>query len=184
MEVREEFGERLLRLGVHTCRRFVEHEQRRLSGQRLRDESPLLHSARERAHRHLRDGGQSDALDRLGDEPRILPARAPDDPSTGDTARGHDLADRGRRVTAGRRALGEVSERAPSRVPVRRLAEEKCRAGRRPLEAEQDADERRLAAAVGTRYGDELSLSQAEIHVLEHVLARPIAERDALELDR
>ena len=63
-----------------------------------------------------------------------------------------------------------------------RLAEEERSARRRPLEPEQDSDERRLAAAVRARDGDELALAQLEIDVLEHALAGPVPERDAAEL--
>src|SRR4029078_11625526 len=55
MEVGQEFGERLLRLGVDTGRGLVEDQQRRLPGERLGDERALLHPAGQRPKRSLRD---------------------------------------------------------------------------------------------------------------------------------
>ncbi len=184
VEVREELRERFLRLGVDTCRRLVEHEERGLRRERLGDECALLHPARQRAKRRIGDRGETDALDRLGDEGSVLTTRAPDDPFPRDAPRGHDFANRRRRVAPGARALREIAERASTRVAVRRLDEEKCRTGRRALEAEQDADERGLPSAVGPRNGDELALAEAQVDVLEHTLPRPVAERDAGELGR
>jgi hypothetical protein len=64
------------------------------------------------------------------------------------------------------------------------LAEEECGAFRRPFEPEDDPHERRLAAAVRARDGDELALADAEVDVFEDALSGPVTERDALELDR
>src|SRR3954449_12350742 len=47
MKSREQIRERTLRLHVDARRRLVEHEQRRLRGERLRDERTLLLTARE-----------------------------------------------------------------------------------------------------------------------------------------
>ena len=67
VERRQQLGERLLRLGVDAGGRLVEHEQRRLAGQRLRDERALLHPARERAERRVGDRREADPVDRLRD---------------------------------------------------------------------------------------------------------------------
>src|SRR5262245_60390243 len=75
----EQFAKRLLRLGVDAGRRLVEHEQRRAPGERLGDEGPLLHSARERPERRVGHVQESDALDRLRDEHTVLPGRPADD---------------------------------------------------------------------------------------------------------
>ncbi len=64
------------------------------------------------------------------------------------------------------------------------LAEEERRAARRPLESQHDPHERGLAAAVRPRHGHELTLVDAEVDVLEHMLAGAVAERDAFQLDR
>jgi hypothetical protein len=67
---------------------------------------------------------------------------------------------------------------------VCRLAEEQRGTCGRPLEAEQDAHQRRLAAAVRSGDGDELALAQLEIDVLEDALTRPVAEGHPCEQDR
>jgi hypothetical protein len=67
---------------------------------------------------------------------------------------------------------------------VRRLAVQQRRAFGGALEAERDAHERGLPAAVRACDGDELALAETEIDLLEDPLARPIAERDARELNR
>jgi hypothetical protein len=64
------------------------------------------------------------------------------------------------------------------------LTEEECCALRRPLQPEDDAYERRLAAAVRARDGDELALADPEVDVFEDALTGPVAERDPFELDR
>ena len=55
----------------------------------------------------------------------------------------------------------------------------RCRA----LEAEHEAEQGRLAAAVRPGDRDELARADPERDVLEHPNARPVAERDAVELD-
>src|SRR5215468_7793719 len=51
VQVGEETCDRLLGLRVNSGRRLVENEERRLRCERLRDERPLLHAAREGAER-------------------------------------------------------------------------------------------------------------------------------------
>jgi hypothetical protein len=67
---------------------------------------------------------------------------------------------------------------------VRGLAEEGRVSLDRPLQPEDDPYERRLAATVRARHGDELALADAEVDVFEDALSGPVAERDPLELDR
>ena len=117
------------------------------------------------------------------DELAVAPPQRAEKPAGGEPARGHDLADRRRRVPAELGPLREVAERPPPRGAVRRLAEEERAPQRRPLEAEDEPHERRLAAAVRAGDRDELALADPERDVLEHALARPVAERDAVELD-
>ena len=74
MQIGEEIGQRLLRFGVDTGRRLVEDEERRLSGERLRDERALLHPAGQSPERRVGHRLETDAADRLGDELAILAA--------------------------------------------------------------------------------------------------------------
>ena len=64
-----------------------------------------------------------------------------------------------------------------------RLAEEECVSVRRTLEAEDDAEQRRLPAPVRPRDRNELSLRDPQVDVFEHALPGPVAERDAIQLD-
>ena len=177
-------GERLLRLDVDPGRRLVQHEQRRLGGERLRDERPLLLAARERAQRHVGALGQPDPLDRLGDDRAVAAAQRAEQAAGREPARGDDLAHGRRRVDAELRALGEVAERGAAREPRRRLAEEERLARRRPLEPERQPHQRRLAAAVRTGDRDELARLDGELDVLEHRPAAVVGERDVAQLDR
>ncbi len=65
----------------------------------------------------------------------------------------------------------------------RRLAEDAHGAGSRPLEPEDQPQERRLAAAVRAGDRDELPRRDLEGDVLQHRDARPVGERDVAELD-
>ena len=64
-----------------------------------------------------------------------------------------------------------------------RLAEHAHAALARALEPEHEPQQRRLAAAVRPRDRDELARCDGERDVLEHPDARPVAERDVVELD-
>ena len=69
------------------------------------------------------------------------------------------------------------------REAVGRLAVQERRARTGSFEPEEDAHERRLAAAVGACDGDELAFAECEVDVLEHVLTGPVPERDVAQLD-
>ncbi len=73
--------------------------------------------------------------------------------------------------------------RGAPRVP-RRAAEHQHASGRRALEPEREAQQRRLAAAVRPGDPDERPLLDGERDVLERRGTAPIGERDVLELDR
>jgi hypothetical protein len=182
VEPGEELRERLLRLGVDAGRRLVEDEQGRLPGERLGDERALLHPARESAERGVRDGAQADAADRLVDEAAIVGPQAPDEASRGQAPGTDHLANGCRRISPRLRALGEVPESVSIREAVGRLAVQERRARIGSFEPEEDAHERRLAAAVGACEGDELALTERKVDVLEHVLPGPVPERDITQL--
>ena len=128
--------------------------------------------------------GQPDPLDRLGDDGAVAAAQRAEQPAGREPAGGDDLAHGRRRVDPELRALGEVAERRAAGEPRRRLAEEEGLARRRPLEAEREAHQRRLAAAVRSGDRDELARLDGEVHVLEHGTASVVGERDVAQLDR
>ncbi len=118
---------------------------RRLACERLRDERPLLHPARQRPQRCVGLIGEPDSLDRAADDSRsaaasgraALPPRAfrPRRPP----ARWREPR---RRAASAARDSRASSAREPARLAVEPL-------GRRwPLQSEHDPDERRLPAAV------------------------------------
>ena len=163
MEAVEQPGERFLRLGVDPGRRLVQDEQRGLAGECLGDERALLLAARERAHREVGAVGQSDALDRLGDDGAVAAAQRAEQPTGREPAGGDDLAHRRRSVDPELRALGEVAEGRAAGESRRGLAEEERLARRRPLEPERKAHQRRLAAAVRPGDRDELARFDGEV---------------------
>ena len=184
VERRQQLGERLLGLGVHARGRLVEHEQRRLAGQRLRDERALLHSAGERAQRRVGDGREVDSVDRLGDAHSVLALETAEQATGSQPAGGDDFSHGRRRIASDMSSLWEISERAPPGEVMCVLAVEQRRALARPLQPEDEAHERGLPTSVRPGDRDELSFAERQAHVLEHALSRPIAERHAGELDR
>ena len=180
----EQRRQRLLRLDVDARRRLVEHEQRRLPGKRLRDEGALLLPAGERPQRPPSDAREADAGDRLVDRVEIAAAQGSEQAAGREPSGRDDLAHRGRRVDAEARALREVADPLAARVVLRGLAVEQREAARRPLQAEHEPHERRLAAPVRPGHGDELAGGDAEVDVLQHVAAALVRERDAPQLDR
>ena len=88
------------------------------------------------------------------------------------TSRRDELVDGQRRVDAGLRALGEVGE------PVRR---DEHPAGDGLLQPEDEAKQRRLAAAVRPGDRDELAALDGELHVTQHGRTVPVGKRHMLE---
>ena len=99
-----------------------------------------------------------------------------------DAPRGHDLLHGHGRVDPQLRTLGEVADPVALSQPAGGLTEERCRSRLRLLEAEQDAEQRRLAAAVRAGHGDELALVDGQADVAEHRRPAWVGEGDALEL--
>jgi hypothetical protein len=142
-----------------------------------------LHPARQSAERGVRDGVQADAADRLVDEAAIVGPQAPDEATRGHAPGTDHLANGCRRISPGLRALGEVPESVSIREAMGRLAVQERGARTGSFEPEEDAHERRLAAAVRTCNGDELAFAEREIDVLELVLPGPVPERHVAQLD-
>ena len=158
----QQLAERVLRLDVDAGRRLVEHEQPRMRRERLRDERALLLAARQRAQPPPREGAQADALERLVDRVVVVPAQPAVRPQRR-APRFDDLAHGRRRVQPDRRPLGEVADaRAVAEAPGG-LAVEQHLPARRPLEAEREPEQRRLAAAVRPGDRDELPLLDPQV---------------------
>jgi hypothetical protein len=181
VQVGEEIGQRLLRLGVDTRRRLVENQERWLPGECLRDERALLHPAGESPDRCIGHRLEADAADRLRDKRAIRMTQPADEPAGSEPAGGNDLAYGRRRVATELRTLRQIAERAPAGEAVGGLAVEQSRALRRPLEPEKDPNQRGLSTTVRACDGHELALAQLEVDTLEHSLAGPIPERNAVK---
>ena len=180
----EQEPERLLRGGVDTRRRLVEREQRRLGGERLRDQRPLLHPARERAQRCVGPVREPDGLDRTRDGLAVGAAQRPPDARGSEPAGRDDLAHRHRAPRRGAASAAAGSRCGRRRAPLPAgLAEDAHACPRSAARARA-----RAAAASSCRRrsaprSHELARCDGERDVLEHPDARPVAERDVVELD-
>src|SRR5918996_1134564 len=96
---------------------------------------------------------------------------------------GDHLADGGRRLGPEPGSLRQVAERLPSREGMGRFAEQHRAPFKRPLEAEQEPHERRLAAPVRAGDGDELAALNPEVDAVEDLGAGCVAEANRLERD-
>jgi hypothetical protein len=70
------------------------------------------------------------------------------------------------------------------RKAARRLAEKHGLTARRTLQAQNEPDQSRLAAAVWAGDGDELALLDAQVDLAKHGRAVSVRERDVAKLDR
>src|SRR5215210_318657 len=179
----EEAGEGFLRFDVDARRRLVEDEQVGLGGQCLGDERALLLTSGQPLQRATGQQRQADAVDRVGDDLAVVTRLASDQPARRDAAGRDDLAHRRGRVEAQLRPLGEIPDRRAPREPPRRLAEQECLAARGLLQPEDDADQRRLPAAVRSRYRNELPGTNRQIDVAQHRRAVPVREGNAAKLN-
>ena len=168
VQLGEQRRQRLLGVDVDAGRRLVEHQQVGLSGERLGDEGALLLAAGQRGDGLPRPLGQADALDGRLDESSVVRPQASNGAPPRDPARAHDLLHGHRRLDPELRTLGEVADAVALPKAAGRLAEERRCPGLRLLEPEQDTEQRRLAPAVRSGHGHELTLLHGETHVAEH----------------
>ena len=128
--------------------------------------------------------GQADTLDRRTRRARGRAARRPPNGTAPrDPSRGHDLLHGHRRLDTQLRALGEIADAVALAEATGGLAEERGRSRLRLLEPEQDAQQRRLAAAVRAGDRDELALLDRRGSTSRSTGGPPgIGEADALQL--
>ena len=182
VELRKEPGKRFLGVDVHPGRGLVEHQERRLACERLRDEGSLLLPAGEASNRLAGLLLEPYTGDRLLDDRPVAPAKRTDKPSGREPSRGDDFAHRRGSVCPKLRALREVAERRAAGEVARFLTEQPRRACGWALEAEDEADKGRLPAAVGAGDRNELARLDAQIDGPEHLVPRVIREGNAFEL--
>ena len=183
MEPVEERGECFLCFCVDAGGRLVQDEQLGLGRQGLGDEGPLLLAARESHERAVRDVGQPNSLDRLVDHLAISRPGPAEEPDTWEPPCGDHLANRRGSAHPELGALGQVPDRFAPGEPVRRLTEEERLARARPLDPENESQQCRLAAAVGSGDRDELSAVDGQVDGGEHGWPLAVRERQRPGLD-
>ena len=127
--------------------------------------------------------GEPDRLDRARHGLAVGATQRAPDPGRREPAGGDDLPHRHGRLAEEPRALRQVADARAGGALAGRAAEDAHRARRRPLEAEHEPEQRRLAAAVRPGDRDELAGRDGERDVLEHGDSGPVVERDVGELD-
>jgi hypothetical protein len=162
-ELLEQLRERFLRVHVDPGSGLVEDDEVGLPCEGLRDLGPLALPARESVNRRGGALEQPDALDRFPNGRSILRREGAEEPSPGNAPRRHELADGYGRLDPQKRSLRKVAQPNSAFEAVGRLAEEKGLAGRGPLQAEGEADERGLSAPVRTGDADELASGDVEV---------------------
>ena len=169
-------------LDVDARRRLVERQQRRLGGERAGDERPLLHAARERPQRVVRALREPDPPDCATDGNPIVGAQRADRPANREPPRLDHLAHGDRRAGVELRPLAHVPD--PRSPPVARGDTEEADAtGRGSFEAENQAQERRLAAAVRSGDADERAGLDRQGDVVQDRWAAAVGEGDPRDLD-
>ena len=172
----EQGSERLLGLGVHAGRRLVEREQRRLRGERLGDERPLLQppessrngvvGAVSRARRGRWRASTTSRSARRSGPTTPLGASRPAETTSRTVAGASPPSERPLwQVADARAALVGRARRPPKTDTVPAM---------RTLEPEDEAQQRRLAAAVRAGDGNELACGDTQRDAVEHEDAVPV----------
>ena len=172
-QVVEDPHDRLLAGLVDSRERLVEQQHAGVLDERAGDQHALALAARQRAEALARVLGEADALQRSARQRAV--------------GGGHAPVPRRARIGAHQRDV----ERADGEVQARALGlrDVRCRAGDRDLAgdarklAEQGAEQRRLAAAVGPEHGDGLAGERGERHVAQGGRARRVGGVQAGDLD-
>ena len=174
----EEAGDDLLIREVEGEERLVGEEERLVGDERLRYPKPLLLTARESSERRIGVAAGADGLDRPLDA-LVLgcreAGRAP--PMTVETE-AHEIAAAQGELAVEDALLRDVAD--PRAHLGGQPAVDRDRAGARLEQAEEDADERRLARPVRAEHGEQLAALEREAQVApQHAV--PEAERQAFD---
>ena len=166
---------------VECAERLVEQQDARAPHQRLRDREPLLHAARELGRILVAGIRETDRREHVERALPRLAARLAEQPRGQRRAR-ELLADHHvleRRHVREHRVLLKHDAAVRPRLIRQRLAVEQHLAARRPLLAEQDPQERGLAAARRADDRDELAGLDVQADVLEHDLTAVLLPKPA-----
>jgi len=176
-EVHERVAKEPLRLGVDTRDRLVEHEELRLAGEGLGDQRPLTLPPGELRELAMAVCAQCDRIERVVDRPAIGRPWPSPPGTSGKPAGGDRLLDRRGEVGGELAPLGHVAEPASLTEATGRGTEQLDSAVAQREQAEEQAQQRRLARAIGAHQGDELAGRDREVDAFEHGLG-PVREGD------
>jgi hypothetical protein len=143
---------------VHADEGLVEEQHGRVLDERARHEHALPLTTRERPERTVRELGEADALECHAAQPPPRATQRPPPRNPCERSHQSDVERRDRVVEARPFRLGHEATAALDPEP----------SGRGREQAEQHAEERRLASSVRSEHPDPLPPLKGETHVLEH----------------
>jgi hypothetical protein len=167
-EAPQRLGERVLAGRVDAGRGLVQHQQVGASGQGPGDQGALLLAAGEGADRVADPVQQTHVGQRRADGLAVGRSGRAEDAPAGQPARRHDLAHGGGDAAAGAHPLRDVADPGPLPELALRGAEEGDLAGLGRHQAQDGADQGRLARAVGAQDRHDLAGRHVQVDVLEH----------------
>jgi hypothetical protein len=177
VELLEQLGEGVLSFDVHPRGRLVEDDEVGLSGERLRDVGALALPARETVNGDVGTLEQADALNRSANSRSIRRCEGADKPSARDASGRYELPNGHGSLDPEERPLRQIAQANAILEAVGRLAEEEGLARRRPLQPEDEADERGLSASVRAGDADKLAQWDDEVDAPEHGRAAWVRKR-------
>lgn len=166
-EFGEDLREHLGALGVDARGRLVHDDEVGVGHQRAGDVGPLLLPAGQLGDGPVGQRGQPDPVDPLGRRPLLGTAGPADQGLAREDAAEDHLGDGGGHPGGDLGALGHVPEPRPAGEPSEWFAEQLDRAAERD-EADESADEGRLARSVGAEDRDELAGGDLEVDPAQH----------------
>ena len=169
MQPSDEVPEVLAKLNVYAGGRLVEHDHRRLMNERLGNEHPALHAARERAHGSVRFVGQT----QIGENfinPVVISENAP-------VARlkAQRFTHRQKRVESDFLRHDAEKERCGSSIRTGIHAANENAPARRRGQSAEAGNQRCFAGAVGAEQTEEFAFFNVKTHALQGQSARGVA---------
>src|SRR5712691_6538886 len=170
----EEVVEPPLALRVHARGGFVHDQEFGARRDCLRDEHPLLLAAGQRTDPPVLEAREAAQRDRRAGRVPILLAKPAERAARRDATEEHGLADGRREVRVERdRVLRNVRNAVPFPEPRDGLAEQLDLPGRGAVEAQDEAEQGGLPAAVGPDDPEDLALVDGEVDVPKDLLPVP-----------
>ena len=178
----ERVAEQPLRFGVDTGDRLVEDQELGITDERFGDEDALLLSAGELVHAPAPQFRERDGAQRVVDGIAVRGAGPSPPTPSGEPPGAHHFLDGRRQVRWQLGPLRYVADAIAVLEAAGFLAEHRNAPRARSQQAEQDAQQRRLAAAVRADQRRELALVDPERDVGQD-RRRAVREREVLDVD-